>query len=274
MSGLIQILSKGKEDLDVLNPSGKENEGEWVLLWNATTLFRWALNVVGLWGTDFSSPFLANLDPWDRVNRADKNDRFAIIGSDATEWSAAAILFQENLGVRRQLPRWVSEEIRRLAAPKTRRGPTKRGQALFMGITEFVGVITGLTQWAPRLKDSLVIVVTDSLNVFYWIRTRTARNKFAQSLLRLMVRLEILGSFVVWSERVSSEENDLPDCLSRLQDREGAEIPAEHRRWLLLNEHRKDGPIQIQEPVGDFPVEWFQHPADSQLNLLLPGENR
>lgn len=104
-----------------------------------------------------------------------------------------------------------------------------------MAITELLSVLTGLLQWNHFFKHKVVVIVTDDQNVLKWIRTKGARNLYAQSLLILITRLEIRGQYQVWAEDVRSEDNLQPNCLSRRLDREGnVDVVEEEARCLIL----------------------------------------
>lgn len=58
-----------------------------------------------------TAPFLTVLDAEERLRRSDPDDRFVIIGTDATEWSVAAVLYSANEAVRVQLPESIPSAI-------------------------------------------------------------------------------------------------------------------------------------------------------------------
>eukprot|EP00952_Eustigmatos_sp_NYUAD-ZCMA_P014442 56261-Eustigmatos_ZCMA.PRE.1 len=91
--------------------------------------------------------------------------------------------------------------------------------------------------------------MTDSENARVWITTRRARNRYAMHLLRLLTRIELLRGFEMWAERVTSEENTLPDCASRYWTSEGEVDQGQVARWNgLLKAYR--GPHLREEQAG------------------------
>ena len=68
-----------------------------------------------------------------RMRLARQEDRFVVLGTDATEWAVAAVEFERNLGVRIQLPPAVPAAIREAALLRgIKRGFTKKGESMCM----------------------------------------------------------------------------------------------------------------------------------------------
>lgn len=141
-----------------------------------------------------------------------------------------------------------------------------------MAVTELLSVILGLLQWGSLYQGALVIVVTDNHSVLSWLRNRCAKNVYAQALLRLIIRMEVRGQYEVWSEDIRSEDNHLPDALSRLLDRSGREDLVERKRWEHFSQMRGKK-FSIVDPFHTFPDSWFNTPNERNWTMLLPGES-
>ena len=124
-------------------------------------------------------------------------------------------------GIRIQLPGSVSKAIQSMIHRDKKNSPHSRvGEFISMAITELLAVITALLHWYDHIQGGLVVIVIDNSNALHWIRSRAAKNLYAQALSRFISRLEIRGQFVVWAEEVRSEENEIPDSISRLYTRD------------------------------------------------------
>jgi hypothetical protein len=205
---------------------------------------------------------------------ARQEDRFVVLGTDATEWAAAAVEFEQRRGVRVQLPKSVPAAIREAALKQgLRKGITKKGESMCMAITELLSVVLGLLQWGDSYSGALVIVVTDNHSVLSWLRNRCAKNVYAQALVRLMIRLEIRMGFEIWAEDIRSEDNHLPDALSRMWDRKGTLDSAEVNKWNHYSQAR-GSLFTIEQVTHPFPNEWFSTPGNRNWTMLLPGETQ
>lgn len=272
-SGLLRILSKTGDQIDPSWMSPEDLKRAWERLWADVGCMRMILSHIHLVSSPLVAPYMVSLPPPIRMRLARQEDRFAVLGTDATEWSVAAVDFESRSGTRIQLPRFIPDSIREAALKRgLRRGITRKGESLCMAITELLSVILGLLQWGHRYRGSLVILITDNHSVLSWLRNRCARNVYAQALLRLMIRMEIQGGYEVWSEDIRSEDNHLPDALSRLYDREGNLDPTEKEKWVHYSQQR-GGVFEIQEAKHCFPSEWFTAKGDRNWTMLLPGES-
>ena len=129
-----------------------------------------------------TAPYMVALTPPMRMRLARQEDRFVVLGTDATEWAVAAVEFERNLGVRIQLPPTVPAAIRKAALLRgIKRGLTKKGESMCMSITELLSVVLGLLQWDSTYRGALVIVVTDNHSVLSWLRYRAAKNVICPS---------------------------------------------------------------------------------------------
>ena len=254
-----------------MSPEGRE--WAWERLWEDLTCLRMILADESLVNSPLISPYLVALPPATRMRLARREDKIKVLGTDATEWSVAAVDYDMAEGTRIQLPTSVPQAIR-VAALKQglRRGTSRKGETLCMAVTELLSVILGLLQWGDTYRGALVIVVTDNHSVLSWLRNRCAKNVYAQALLRLIIRMEIKGRYEVWSEDIRSEDNHLPDALSRLQDRAGREDPVEKGRWSHFTQLR-DKTFNIVVPSHSFPDAWFCSPNNRNWTMLLPGES-
>ena len=273
-AGLLRILSKEGDQIDPSWCSPEDRQWAWERLWADIRCLRMILSVPALTGSPLVAPYLVALPPHIRMRLARQEDRFFVLGTDATEWSAAAVDFENRKGVRVQLPDSVPLSIRQAALRRgLKKGLTKKGESLCMAITELLSVILGLLQWGQSVRGGLVIVVTDNHSVLSWVRSRCARNVYAQALLRLMIRLEIKEGFEVWSEDIRSEDNHLPDALSRLRDRQGNIDSAELGRWEHYSSLRGGTTFDIEPVRYPFPESWFSTPNNRNWVMLLPGES-
>lgn|GEM_PF-2798199 len=274
-SGLLRILSSLETEFQI-DPSWRSPETKewaWERFWEDITCLRMILADVSLVSSPLKAPYLVALSPTTRMSLARSEDRFVVLGTDATEWSVAAVDYHSEEGTRIQLPNSVPQAIREATLKQgLRRGISKKGETLCMAVTELLSVILGLLQWGDSYQSSLVIVVTDNHSVLSWLRSRCAKNVYAQALLRLMIRMEVRGRYEVWAEDIRSEDNHLPDALSRLQDRSGREDRVERQRWEHYSQLRKKI-FAIKEPLHPFPSSWFSTPGNRNWTLLLPGES-
>ena len=272
-SGLLRILSKEGYQVDPSWASPESKALAWERLWADIRCIRMILDLPSLAGSPLTAPYLVALPPQMRMRLARQEDKFVVLGTDATEWSAAAVEFQERRAVRVQLPDSVPAAVREAALRRgLKKGITRKGEAICMAITELLSVLLGLLQWGCTYSGALVIVVTDNHSVLSWLRNRCAKNVYAQALLRLIIRMEIQGSYEIWAEDIRSEDNHLPDALSRLYDRQGQLDPTEQAKW----EHycaARGGEIEIQEVTTAFPSEWFTSPKNRDWTMCLPGES-
>lgn len=250
---------------------------DWCNFWNDLRWIRHILNKDILTTAPLSAPFVTVLHPVIRYEQARNNDRFVMLGTDATQWSCAAIRYDENLGIRFQLQEEFTQAFEEtlsknssaeeLKATKVK----KKGRHITMGITELMAVLGSLLVWQEDFKNALVVVIIDNANALSWIRSRTAKNHYAQALLRILGRLEIRYRTTIWAEEIRSEENELPDCLSRLKDRFGNPQVNEFKRWKqLIKTFGKQISYQDLEPP--FPIHWFKNMNDSEWDLVLPDE--
>lgn len=274
LAGLLRMISKGGP-LVVPGFDDDSAEDGWIRFWSDLQCLRLIFNQYeNLIQVSITAPFLTTIDPIERLRRAQLGDKFYVIGTDATEWSIAGVFYEMNQGYRLQLPTSVLAAIRAAAAPSTTEGrAARRGRSLCMGVTELLAIVGSLLQWGSLLGEGVVVVVTDNQNVLRWVRSRGAKNLFAQALLRIITRLEILGGFQVWSEDIRSEENLLPDCLSRLFNSEGITDQQEIKRWNDLQKDRVT-PITQVPLTWSFPSEWFnvENQGPSKWVMRLPGE--
>ena len=142
-----------------------------------------------------------------------------------------------------------------------------------MAITELLAVLSGLLEWEDYFVNKVVVMVmTDNQNILTWVRTKGARNLYAQSLLRLITRREVRGKDQVWAEDVRSEDNLLPDCLSRRLDRHGKLDTAEVQRWLEIQESM-GVQVRINSPTNPFPDSWFESVEPHRWIMKLPRES-
>ena len=272
-SGLLRILSGEGNQVDPSWASPESKAWAWERLWADIRCIRMILDLPSLTGSPLTAPYLVALPPQMRMRLARQEDKFVVLGTDATEWSAAAVEFQEQRAVRTQLPDSVPAAIREAALKRgLRKGITRKGEAVCMAITELLSVLLGLLQWGYTYSGALVIVVTDNHSVLSWLRNRCAKNVYAQALLRLIIRMEIQGGYEIWTEDIRSEDNHLPDALSRLYDRQGQLDPTERAKWDHYCAAR-GGEIEIQEVTTAFPSEWFTSPRKRNWTMLLPGES-
>lgn len=156
---------------------------------------RLIFNTYDMTKVSITAPFLTILDVEDRIQLSLEDDRWVVIGTDATEWSVAAVYYAVGEGVRVQLPKSVPEAIE-AAVAATSGTKTEKGRFLGMAITELLSVVAAMLQWGPTLRGVLVVLVTDNQNVLRWIRKRGARNLFGQALLRLITRLELTARWL------------------------------------------------------------------------------
>jgi hypothetical protein len=155
-----------------------------------------------------------------------------------------------------------------------RNSPHSRvGEFISMAITELLAVITALLHWYDHIQGGLVVIVIDNSNALHWIRSRGAKNLYAQALLRIISRLEIRGQFVVWAEEVRSEENEIPDSISRLYTRDQELDHEETSRLETLWEKMFNTiPGILHLPEDFLPPIWFQHLDPHEWDMRLPGE--
>ena len=272
-AGFTRILSSPKDELDPSWASPEPSEWAWERFWADILCMRMIVAQPELVGSPMIAPYLVTLPPVTRMRLARSDDKFRVLGTDATEWSVAAVDFETACGTRIQLPQSVPAAIRGAATKRgLKRGLTRKGESMCMAVTEMLSVLLGLLQWGDQYRGALVIVVTDNHSVLSWIRNRCARNVYAQALVRTMIRLEMLGGFEVWSEDVRSEDNHLPDALSRLKDRLGHDDSIEMEKWLHYSQAR-GRVFQIEEPKHLFPEAWFSTPNNRNWTMLLPGES-
>jgi len=272
-SGLLRILSKSGDQVDPTWMSPEDTRWSWERLWADLNCLRMILSRPELVSAPLIAPYMVALPPPMRMRLARQEDRFVVLGTDATEWAVAAVEFERNLGVRIQLPPTVPAAIRETALLRgIKRGFTKKGESMCMAITELLSVVLGLLQWDSTYRGALVIVVTDNHSVLSWLRNRAAKNVYAQALLRLIIRMEIRGGYELWSEDIRSEDNHLPDALSRWQDRSGNPDSSAAAKWEHYTRQRGGG-FRVEDPVHTFPTEWFATDSDSNWTMLLPGES-
>jgi hypothetical protein len=109
------MISKGGP---LITPGFVEDtvEQAWARFWGDIECLRKILEDFGLVRISITAPFVTVLDPPERKRRALLGDEFIVIGTDATEWSTAAVYFSMGEGVRIQLPPVVPEAIRRASA--------------------------------------------------------------------------------------------------------------------------------------------------------------
>ena len=269
MAGLLRMISKGGP---LITPGFAEDtvEQAWARFWSDIECLRKILEDFGLVRISITAPFVTVLPPPERRRRALLGDDFIVIGTDATEWSTAAVYFTIGEGVRIQLPPSIPEAIRRASAQVGTKA--KKGEAICMAITELLAVVSGLLQWENHFVNRLVVMVTDNQNVLTWVRTKGARNLFAQALLRLITRMEVRGKYQVWAEDVRSKDNLMPDCLSRRHNREGVEDAVEVRRWSKIQEGVGIR-VTIQPPTFTFPNSWFEAVEPHRWVMRLPCES-
>jgi hypothetical protein len=179
-AGLLRILSKDGHQVDPSWASPDSKRGAWERLWADILCLRMILDSPALTGSPLTAPYLVALPPQMRMKLARQDDRFVVLGTDATEWSAAAVDFEQKRAVRVQLPETVPLAIREAALRRgLRKGITRKGESMCMAITELLSVLLGLLQWGPTYRGALVVVVTDNHSVLSWIRNRCAKNVYA-----------------------------------------------------------------------------------------------
>lgn len=243
----------------------------WENFWKDVRWIRHILEKDLLTSAPISAPFVTVLHPALRYEQARSNDNFVMIGTDATMWSCAAIRYDNNEGLRFQLPEIMWKAILSAVTVIDPNLGKEKGKQITMGITELLAVLGALLTWKEDLEHSLIVIIIDSSNALSWIRTRKAKNWYAQALLRILGRLEIRYKTTVWAEEIRSEENDLPDCLSRLRDRYGTLQTKEVDRWRKLST-AKGKKMVYKEVEPPFPRHWFEGSLESDWDLLLPDE--
>lgn len=244
-------------------------------LWDDLDWFRLVLAEEDGWKDGLRSPFQAALDPATRAEDAEEVDRVVFVGTDATQWSFAAINWESGEMIRELL----QPHERRLVRAHAEGGAQGAGfgrvkDAIFIGVIELAAVVYAALQWGEAWQGRLVVAITDSVNALRWLRKRTCRNRFGQHLLRVLARLEMKHGFEVWPERVTSTENTLPDCACRRWKEDGSSDAGQEARWERLLEAYQGPAISEVPVVAEMRGErmWFMPTEWEQRELRLPGE--
>ena len=274
IAGCLRMLSKGSGLF--ITPGFDEDSIRmgWERFWADIAWLRIIFKKDLLTSVPLTAPFLTLQHPVIRYAQAKENDRFYLIGTDATEWSGGAVNFTLQEGIRIQLPGSVSKAIQSMIHRDKKNSPHSRvGEFISMAITELLAVITALLHWYDHIQGGLVVIVIDNSNALHWIRSRGAKNLYAQALLRIISRLEIRGQFVVWAEEVRSVENEIPDSISRLYTRDQELDHEETSRLETLWEKMFNTiPGILHLPEDFLPPIWFQHLDPHEWDMRLPGE--
>ena len=133
-SGLLRLLSVEGTNVRPGYDFESEEEG-WNRLWADLACLRLIFDNLCLTSVDLTAPFLTVLEPEERLRLSHNEDRMVVLGTDATEWSVAAVLFGQAEGLRIQLPESVPAAIAEATATATR-GQTPKGRFIGMAITE------------------------------------------------------------------------------------------------------------------------------------------
>ena len=81
---------------------------------------------------------------------------------------------------------------------------------------ELQGLVVALKLWAPLLHRQRLILLCDNTASVYTINTGRASSKLMQTLLRELWFLQGKYDCAIWAKHITSENNRLPDHLSRL----------------------------------------------------------
>jgi hypothetical protein len=275
IAGCLRMLSKGGGLYIIPGFDDDSVQMGWERFWADIAWLRRIFNEDILVSVKLTAPFLTLQHPILRYIQAKEQDRFFLIGTDATEWSIAAVNYTNRQGIRMQLPESVSTTIQAIIhRDKKKPNSIRPGHFISMAITELLAVIAAILFWQEELLGGLIVIVIDNSNALHWIRSRGAKNLYAQALLRLLARLEIRGQFTVWAEEVRSEENELPDAASRIRTREGRVDLVEEDKLERLWMRMFGTSTQIQHLPRDFlPPEWFQSLSPYRWEMKISGES-
>jgi hypothetical protein len=270
LSGLIQLLGSLSRREPVEGAVWESYQDD--LFW-----LRVIVRTVASWSVPLSVPAAVALSPGEWMRHGAGGQGYVYVGADATEWSFSAVNMTAGEFIRGRL---TTEEHRRL------RRDVKRGQAtpgpphihaqnaaLYIGVVELAALVYSAMKWGHQWKDKMVVFITDSLNALGWVRRGRARNRLAAHLLRLLARLQLRWGFQVWAERVSSEENEVADCLTRTWRSDGSLDECQARRWRKIEEWlpRPLAEVYLSDQERGANV-WLDLRNPVTRGLRLPGE--
>ena len=81
---------------------------------------------------------------------------------------------------------------------------------------ELLAIIICLRKWGHKFEGKRFVMLYDNQAVMNVINAGSAREKFMQHLMRLFAYVCAMGQFEVVAQYIKSEENRIPDLLSRI----------------------------------------------------------
>ena len=88
-----------------------------------------------------------------------------------------------------------------------------------INVKETMAALLALITWAPQLRDSKVVILTDNICTKATLNKGTCQNTFLMQYLRLLCSLSSLYNFQVFCNYVPGVQNILADCVSRLSQK-------------------------------------------------------
>lgn len=85
-----------------------------------------------------------------------------------------------------------------------------------INVLEMWPVVCAVIRWGASWRHKKVILYTDNMQVMYAVNTNKSKNKVLMQWLREIFWASVIHNFHLVAKRISSKNNILPDCLSRI----------------------------------------------------------
>ena len=213
----------------VISPQGAPAGGKQIYLdsWDSLDYIRIQMSTGGYFSQSYVGAFSRVLSLGELLSCPSSHGRAVWVGSDATLTQCAAVYYTARVASVFSYTFALDFLSQITGLPPD--------DCFLISLSEFLGLLCFLVVRSDAYRDKLVAYAGDNQNVVHWIKYRRPKNKIAQFFCRILNRIEVDFSFLVFPFYISTSHNEVCDKLSRLPLRSVLVMPAPRVfLWLKL----------------------------------------